>query len=483
MKTIYREKCKKMKVLLVAMPDTASSFDKVMKIPNLGIASIAGNLDDCQVRVLDLVLKTKRITYFLKEQLRSFKPDIVGLSAMTFQYPSALKVAKIIKEENPGITIALGGYHATLNYKEIAESRDGKLLDFIIRGEGERAFNRLIRALQGKDQKEPIEGLSYKTGEKSLFSHNPSAPVLDLDKINLPSRESRFLKPFSFFGKNFEVLETSRGCYMGCKFCSINQMYGRSFRVYPISRVLEDVRRIREMGIRGVMIVDDNINLERKRFKELLSAIIDEGLNDMEYVTQASTYGIDSEIADLMKKAGFSIVFLGIENGIENNLNFLEKKGGSDEARRAVESLRKSQIAVVGGFILGNPDDGKWEIRESFRFISSLNLDHAIIWCLTPYPGTKLRKEMMEEGLIINLSDYSRYNGFICNVRTRKLSQRELNGLISIESLRYYLNPATILKSRLWKERARSLPSFFSNSLEYFTNIFTCRVFFSRHRF
>ena len=104
-----------MRVLLFAMPDSSWGFDAICKIPNLGIASIAGNLDDdVDVATVDLVLKKKNFRKYVRKFVTSFRPELVGLSCMTFQYTTATKLAKQIKEADSTIKIAIGGYHPTL---------------------------------------------------------------------------------------------------------------------------------------------------------------------------------------------------------------------------------------------------------------------------------------------------------------------------------------------------------------------------------
>ncbi len=136
-----------MRVLLLAMPDVASCFDRVMRIPNLGIVSLAAALQDAEVRVLDLVTQSRRVGAAVQEVLASFQPDLVGLSAMTFQYDTAKQVAGLVTQSRPQTRTVLGGYHATLAYEQIAADPGAQVFDFLVRGEGELALNQLVQAL------------------------------------------------------------------------------------------------------------------------------------------------------------------------------------------------------------------------------------------------------------------------------------------------------------------------------------------------
>ena len=137
-----------MKILLVAMPDSASCFDHIMELPNLGLCCLAGNLDGGhEVRILDLVKHRKHVAEALERQLREYSPDLVGISAMSFQIGSARKTAALCRAMKPDVITVLGGYHATIMWKEIGEGPDRAWFDYVVRGEGESIFNALVNAL------------------------------------------------------------------------------------------------------------------------------------------------------------------------------------------------------------------------------------------------------------------------------------------------------------------------------------------------
>src|SRR5574337_813920 len=135
-----------MKILLFSMPDTVPQFSaKTWKAPNLAISSIAGNIQPHhEVALADLVLKRETLQSSIKKIIEDYQPDVVGLSAMTFQFDTARKVASFIKSLQSDIKTVIGGYHATLMYEDIASSDEGKSFDYIIRGEGEKTFGDML---------------------------------------------------------------------------------------------------------------------------------------------------------------------------------------------------------------------------------------------------------------------------------------------------------------------------------------------------
>lgn len=419
-----------MKILLFSMPDTVPQFtEKTWRAPNLALSSIAGNLVGHEVHLADLVLKRAALKQSIEQAIADYKPDLVGLSSMSFQFETAKKIAQFIKEINNNIKTAVGGYHVSLMYEEVCNSEDGNPFDFVIRGEGDIAFRELADSLSDKSDFSGIKGLSFKQNNK--FYHNPTRPLENLDNIKLPDRTARIWNGYIFTGRKLDMVESSRGCTMTCKFCSMNKMYGRSFRKYKIERVINDITNARKQGAAYIAFADDNITLDVKRFKDLAQAIIDAGHNEINYIVQASSAGISSspDLAEKMAEAGFKIVFLGIENVSKKNLATMNKGDIVEKTKKAVEFLHKNNILIVGGMILGHADDGEAEIAENFEFFDKLNIDFFGEQIITPYPKTQMREEMIDSGFVTNKDDLSRYNGYWANVKTKHLSSDNLQFL------------------------------------------------------
>jgi len=116
--------------------------------PSVSLATIAAQIDGHDVRVLDTVVWRKRAKRKFLEVLAEFRPDVVGFSAMTFQYESTLGFAYLARQFDPRIRTALGGYHASLYAEQIAEAPDALFWDFLIRGEGDHGFGELLDCLE-----------------------------------------------------------------------------------------------------------------------------------------------------------------------------------------------------------------------------------------------------------------------------------------------------------------------------------------------
>jgi len=470
------------KILLVTMPDVAMSFKRIGDIPNLGLASLAAALPEHEVRILDLHKVFKRVSSRLMQEVQEFQPDIIGFSSMSYQFSTARKLAKILKDYNPNIPIVLGGYHASMTYMNFAEE-DSALFDFLVRGEGETPFRSLVNTiLSGQNEFSDIASVSH---HQKKWVHNPAAKLEDVNVLPLPKRDARVIKDFNLFGKKIDTVETSRGCTLPCNFCSISKMYGPTFRLYSIKRVIEDISSCKAAGTEIIFFVDDNITLDIPRFKELCSEIIRNGLDDIEYITQVSVNGMakDPELAELMGKAGFNLVFLGIENVSPEQLKEMKKGDIRKATERAIAYCHDNGIAVMGGFIAGLPDDGKKEIKYLFQQARRLGVDHIMVQCVTPYPNTELRENYLKAGLVENIDDFSLYNGYICNVKTKKLSTGQLNRLLNWENIKLYFNPNYIRANRMLqrKDASKWVKRVFINSLEHFPAYFTNKLFLSKH--
>ncbi len=413
------------------MPDVVPVLvhEAAVHIPNLGIASVGGNIDSHHdVFLVDLIRKRRGVKKYLTKIMAKIVPDLVGLSAMAWQYDTCIKIAHLLKEVQPQVKIVIGGYHATLMADEIAESPESQWIDFIVRGEGEEVCRRLVNALDGTDILADIPSLSHREGES--FVHNSLGQNLDLATLKPPIRDKRRLTwGYHLMNAGIETLETSRGCTRSCNFCSMKNMYGRTFRTYPISRVLYDIDDIYyKRKVRAIFITDDNMVLNPSRVMELCDAIIARGYKKLRLFVQADCVTISQheDMVEKMAAAGFCSVFLGIENGSERNLSTAGKGDIVSASKRAVELCHKHGIMVIGGLIFGFPDDDAESIRENYEFFKEIGADAAYCQIITPYPKTGMRDQLLARNLVTNKTDYRKYNGLWANVRTDFLDSNEL---------------------------------------------------------
>src|SRR5260370_1717090 len=188
----------------------------------------------------------------------------------------------------------------------------------------------------------------------------------------------------------------------------------------------------RDHGARSILVGEDNITLNVGRFEALCEAIIAAGLHKLDYFVQAMTSAIANHgetLAPLMRRAGFRYVFLGIENILEGDLEFLrasakntERTNGQNTGNatlKAIDYLHRNQMYVVGGLIVGSPDDTRESIEANLelprRYLHWPYIQHP-----TPSPRTPLTKDFRDQELIMS-ERLEEYDGTTAVVLTEHL--------------------------------------------------------------
>src|SRR5262252_5505449 len=425
-----------MNILLFSMPDSFEHMPAfAIRLPNGALPSLAGNVDPHhRVAVADLILVQDRVRQTVERLVCELAPDVVGLSVMTFQRRTAKKLIDLVRQLRPAVQVVVGGYDPSLAPEAYMDNHAG-VVNFIVRGEGDITLRELGRALEQGRGYDHIAGLSYRRGD--CFVHNAARPVSGLDSgdIRPPHRAARVLTGYTALGRPIDVVETSRGCTFDCSFCSIIAMRGRNFHPYALDRVLADIRDARDHGARAIFLVDDNITLNVRHFAALCQGIIDAGLHDLDYTVQAMTTALAQHgetLAPLMRQAGFRYVFLGIENILDENLTFLrasaknrhrEGQQVGNATHKAIDYIHRNKMYVIGGMIVGNPDDTREAIAANLAFARRY-VDWPYIQHPTPYPGTPMTQDFRDRGLIIN-ERLEEYDGTTAVVKTEHVSAEE----------------------------------------------------------
>ncbi len=425
-----------MRVLLLSMPDSFEHTPTIaIRIPNGALASLAGNLDPHhQVAIADLVLAQASVRHTVEQLMAEQRPDVVGLSVMTFQRATARRIIALVRARKPDVRIVVGGYDPSLAPEAWTHADLG--VDAIVRGEGDLTFRELVRAWEAECSPGTIAGLMFRNGDRFQSTAHREASRLDRGDVRPPNRRARALSGYTFMGRGIDVVETSRGCTFDCSFCSIIEMRGRNFFRFPIARVIDDIRDARDRGARCIFLVDDNITLDIERFEALCHAIIAAGLHDLDYLVQGMTAPIAARgetLAPLMRRAGFRYVFLGIENVLDEDLAFLKARaknskthaaGRTNTSLAAVSVLRRHGMLVVGGLIVGSPGDRRESVEANLEF-ARRHVDWPYIQHPTPYPGTPMTRDFEQRGLVVN-SHPDEYDGTTAVTRGEHLDPEEV---------------------------------------------------------
>lgn len=202
-------------------------------------------------------------------------------------------------------------------------------------------------------------------------------------------------------------IQYSRGCPFNCEFCDIIVMNGRIPRTKTDEQMLAELDALYNRGWRGsVFIVDDNFIGNKKKVKSLLGKIEFWQLNRkrrLTFFTEASVdLAEDPELLELMIRAGFNKVFLGLETPSTESLKECGKNQNLRQSLdQSVNTIQQHGLAVMGGFIIGFDNDPPDIFQKQVEFIQKNGIVTAMIGLLTAVPGTRLYKRLEEEGRLL----------------------------------------------------------------------------------
>jgi radical SAM superfamily enzyme YgiQ (UPF0313 family) len=397
-----------MKTLLVypKYPDSFWSFKHALKfigvkaaLPPLGLLTIAGMLpEDWEKRLIDMNVRKLK-----DEDLRW--ADYVMISAMSIQQDSTNDVIKRCRKL--GVKIIAGGSLFTSEPERFPE------VDHLVLNEGEITLAAFLEDLE-KGSPRHI----YTTDQKPQLENTP-VPLWELINMNDYSTMS---------------IQFSRGCPYDCEFCDITALFGRKPRLKPTDKFIRELDAIFKSGWRGgVFIVDDNFIGNKVRLKkELLPAIIEwmgKNRNPFWFITEASiNLADDDQLLQLMQRANFASVFIGIETPDEESLQECNKFHNIN--RDLISSVKKIQnygIQVSGGFIVGFDSDTPSIFDRQINFIQKSGIVTAMVGLLKAPVGTRLFDRLKKENRILPDTDFSGDNtdlslNFVPKMNIQKLT-------------------------------------------------------------
>jgi len=334
----------------------------------LGLMVLAGSTpDDWQTTIVDENLGDPDYDSLSR-------PDVVGITAFTSQASRAYDIAAYFR--GLGVPVVMGGIHATMCRDEAAEH-----VDALVIGEAEAIWPEVLNDAARGSLKRVYEGGFADPSRLRAARH-------DL----LPARYA------------LGAIQTTRGCPLGCNFCSVTAFNGARYRQRPIADIVSEFRSIPE---KRVFVVDDNLigtsAAQLERAKDLFRALAEAKLGKRWFAQTTVNFADDEELMDLAARAGCAGVFIGFESPTREGLKEIGKRFNLAKARdfaSCVRRIRRQNIMVVGSFMIGLDVDRKGIGRHVADTASDYGVDNLNVSFLTPLPGTRLWSEMRDEGRI-----------------------------------------------------------------------------------
>jgi radical SAM superfamily enzyme YgiQ (UPF0313 family) len=328
----------------------------------------------------------------------NLEADLVGLSSMTATAPRAYALADQLRSRR--IPVVMGGVHPSSLPEEAL-----KHCDSVVIGEAENLWPRILED----------------AGANRLQKIYQNSILFPLDRLPAPRWD--LLNARKYFVP--QTVQVSRGCPIGCSFCSVSSFFGRSYRSRPILQVLEEIKALKK---RLFIFVDDNIVGDPTFAKELFAALIP---FKKKWVAQCSTsISDDPELLDLAARGGCIGLLIGFESLSPEVLRSIGKRVNlRREYEEVIRKIHTRGIHIQGSFIFGFDGDTRESIQSTVEFVKQNRITGVNYCHLTPFPGTKLFSDLEQEGRILH-RDWSKYDRQNIVFRPRHFTPEDLQDKI-----------------------------------------------------
>lgn len=392
----------------LTLPGFVERSKTIASLPSLGLLTLAG-----------MTPREHQVTYLEVDQLADMPAwpafDLVAISTFTAQAYDSYRIAQLYRARNTPVVI--GGLHATALPDEA-----GKHATSVIVGEGELSWLQVLEDAQA-GQLQPI----YRSQPREFDLASRPMPAFELLDMNRYNRIT---------------IQTTRGCPWRCAFCASSILLTRRYKHKPIAKVLEEVDRVCALWPRPFLeFADDNSFVDRSYWKELLPQL---AMRRVRWFTETDiSVGEDEELLTLMRQAGCAQVLIGLESPTPQGLTGLElrcdwKYSRWERYQQAIHAIQSKGIRVNGCFILGiDGQDGRI-FDQVFDFAQQLELYDVQITLLTPFPGTPLYQQLLQQGRMIDPAPWNRCTLFDLVFKPDPMTAEELvDGFRSLASRLY----------------------------------------------
>jgi anaerobic magnesium-protoporphyrin IX monomethyl ester cyclase len=343
-----------------------------------------------------------------REMLAKRDPDVVGVTMMSVDYNPARQAVAIAKEINPQIVTVIGGPHVTIS---LEDSLRIPHVDYLVTGEGEVTFPRLLQLIEGGDPP-PHRVLRGATpdldtipfADRDLFLDEWRKWGYDLDSPEVPFVEE--------LPGPFATVIAGRGCIYNCAFCKPGEdyLFGKRTRRRSVDNVIAELRILTDKyHLASFMFHDDCLTEDREWVMEFTEKYIAAGFGLPFFCqTRADIVVKHERLVARMAEAGLRGYFVGFESGNDRVLKFIRKGTTAEQNRQAARVCRRYGIAVWANYMLGLPTETKEEVMDTVRLMQDIDPDYYSPAFFTPHPGTDLYDYVVEHDLS-RITDYDSY--------------------------------------------------------------------------
>jgi len=392
-----------MKIILTTSPRAEGDLER-KGLPFLGIGYIAAYIEKFskhQVEIFD----THTYGYNPGEAAQKIlekTPDVVGIHAITDNRFKAIALAKELKKRNPNIIVLVGGPHFSITAKNALETAPD--IDYVIRGEGERAIIQFLDAIEKKENLEKVSGLVYGDENGRIIERPLSDLIMNLDELPMPAWHlfdlKMYTKPIDGTDVRAVGVLSGRGCPNVCVYCANSRTV---LRLRSPKNFVDEVEFLnKEYGYKGFDFWDDTLTIVHEHVREICNEILRRKL-DIIWYARARVNTVNEDILKLMRKAGCVRISYGIESGSPRILKVIKKNITVEQAKEAVRLSSKLGMVVVTNFMVNLPEETAEDLNLTINLMKELRgvKDSYPAYGFTViYPGTELEFMAKEKGIM-----------------------------------------------------------------------------------
>ena len=377
------------KVLLVT-PSPRSEWRGLT--PHIGQAYLAQTLleNEIEYDILDM-----NLGYDLKDinqKIENFRPDLLGMSLISFEYKRFYELLSTIKDLHPAIKIIVGGPQVTIMREQVL--RECAAIDYGVFYEGEATLTELC---QGEIPEADIKGLLSRQNEVIVYAGDREF-MKDLDKIPWPRYEKFELD--KYMGET--TIYSSRGCPHKCIFCP-NRIISPYYRPRSPQHVVDEIEYWYKKGGRQFNFDDDNFNMIRERVFAICDEIERRGLKDLFLRCSNGIRAdrVDREMLERMREVGFRYIAFGVDAGNNRMLEIVKKGETIEQIEQAVSDACDLDYDVKLLFVVGTPYETWDDVEDKVRLSRKYPIQEVHFYNTIPTPGTELFNWVKENNLFL----------------------------------------------------------------------------------
>ncbi|MFZ5450534.1 MAG: glycosyltransferase [Thermodesulfobacteriota bacterium] len=367
-----------------------SPFSTTEKRPPIGLGFLIAVLRNAghQVFFLDNYLRPSN--FLETDYLKRHAIDFVGLYANTICFRDTRRILYRLeylrqKGDWQG-RIIVGGPHTSVALETIPP-----FVDFVVQGEGEQA---VLDIVEGRAADRVIR----------------CRRLENLDELPMPAWDYFIDQPYNWGGDWFPgtpvfTMNTSRGCPFQCTFCSLGSIWGRKYTCFSAARIVADIDYlIKTYGAQGIYFREDNFTVNRQRTEEFCHLLLDKGIK-IAWACETRVDSLDRDLLALMRRAGLSALYFGVESGSQKILDLLKKGITPGQTRAAFRWCRELGLNTAASVIVGVPGETLKDLNDTLSLLKEIQ--PAVTWynVFVGIPQSPLYRQVIKEQLYEFIDD------------------------------------------------------------------------------